>query len=367
MKKLFDYLWKWMAHLSQKPGEKPGVAIVLRGQQGTGKGTFCGVLKELVGRKAYKEVASMGRITGNFNAHLQNALLVNANEALWGGNKSHEGALKALVTDEELAIEPKGVDTYFIKNCMRLIVTSNEAWAVPMGLDDRRFLCLDISDKVKEDTAYFKTIHEQMKNGGYEALMQELMNVNLDGFDVRTKPQTNTGHDMKLLSASPVEQWWYDTLASDGFYASPEGYEAFYSLGPGATNGGGGLIAGDAMVYDENGTRYFNKDWLAEVIQDSRYFKRYWTVLTKDMILRELKKLVVYRTVRPNRNGERKRVIVFPPIEECRRQWDARVKRVDHDWDEESTLRVDPEGEGGPPEIQAGRGLVHPVHPVHPL
>ena len=53
--------------------------------------------------------------------------------------KSAEGRLKGLVTSEYQLIEVKGVDQFKSPNYVRLMMTSNEAWVVPAGKDERRF------------------------------------------------------------------------------------------------------------------------------------------------------------------------------------------------------------------------------------
>ena len=45
-------------------------------------------------------VAQPSELTGNFNAHLQNALLIQVEEGFWAGDKSAEGTPKNLVTSE---------------------------------------------------------------------------------------------------------------------------------------------------------------------------------------------------------------------------------------------------------------------------
>ena len=44
---LFDYLIKFLAHMWQKPEEKPGIMIVLLGGQGSGKGTLFNLLQSI--------------------------------------------------------------------------------------------------------------------------------------------------------------------------------------------------------------------------------------------------------------------------------------------------------------------------------
>jgi hypothetical protein len=46
---------------------------------------------------------------------LQTNCSFTANEAIWGGNKTAEGALKAMITDDPLPLELKNIDTTSIR------------------------------------------------------------------------------------------------------------------------------------------------------------------------------------------------------------------------------------------------------------
>lgn len=210
----FDYLWCWLAHLFQCPDELPGVAIVLRSGQGTGKNTFVDTLAGLVGHAHFIAPTNMHHITGKFSAHLANVLLVFANEAIWGGDKTAEGALKAMITDTHVIMEGKGENAISVPNFKRLIVASNEDWAVPRGMDDRRFLVLDISEKHKEDLDYFTAIRVELANGGLAALMYALLQVDLSDWRPNRIPDLlrEGGWDLKIRSGSSVLQWWYECL-----------------------------------------------------------------------------------------------------------------------------------------------------------
>jgi hypothetical protein len=209
--KNYEYLLNWMAHLIQRPHELPGVAIVLRGQQGTGKGVMVEEFGRLI-EPHYIALTSMEQLVGRFTGHLKDRLLVYANEAMWGGNKSAEGALKAMITDENSSVEQKFKDTVRIQNVKRIIFSSNEDWAAPVAKDDRRFLVLDVSSDHKEDIAYFAAIIGQMRKGGSEALMFELLNRDISGFEVRNLPQTPYSFDLKLLSMDTVDQFIFEYL-----------------------------------------------------------------------------------------------------------------------------------------------------------
>ena len=221
----FAYVWGWMAHLFQRPQELPQTALVLRGAQGIGKNRFAEALGRLVGAH-FLQLNTIQQVVGRFSGHLADALLVFANEAIWGGDKSAEGALKAMITDPYSAIEAKGKDIRSCANYKRLIAASNEDWVVPRGKGDRRFVILDVSDKHKEDRAYFKVLHDELRAGGYRALMHELMSSPLEGWHPANIPEAvkTTGWDLALRSATSIERWWYDVLQRGYLFTEETAY-----------------------------------------------------------------------------------------------------------------------------------------------
>lgn len=208
---LYDYVIKWLAHMVQRPANLPESALVMRGKQGTGKNTFAGVIGRLL-QQHYLEITSMESITGRFNGHLKNVLLLHANEAIWGGNKTSAGKLKSLITDSHQTIEQKGRDIIRVRSFIRLLVSSNETWAVPADVDDRRFVFLDVSDDHKEDAPYFAAIHAEISSGGLGALMSHLQGIDLTSWHPRQRPKQHYGLDVKLASASPTVRWWHQVL-----------------------------------------------------------------------------------------------------------------------------------------------------------
>lgn len=212
---LFSYTRNWLAYVFQHPDEVH-TALVLCGSQGVGKNSFVEPLGVLFGPH-YVALSSLSELLSNFNYHLKNAVLIHANEALWGGNKKEIGALKAMITDKTCLIEGKGKDRIMVRNFKHVIMSSNEDWPVHLDPDDRRFVVLSISEKHKEDHAYFKAIHEELENGGYEALLHDLLNEDLVGFNPRVLPYTSAKFELQLRSTGTVEKFLYDSL-QQGFF-----------------------------------------------------------------------------------------------------------------------------------------------------
>lgn len=208
---LYLYVRRWLAHTVQFTAELPEVALVLRGLQGVGKGWFVRPLLEIFGSHALS-VHSMEHVSGRFNSHLKDVILLFADEAFWGGDRSREGLIKALVTERKRLVEPKNKDAQQVDAFTRLILATNSQWPVAADWDDRRFLFLDVDGSHKEDAGYFGALAAQMANGGTAALLHDLLNEDLAGWHPRQKPQRSSGFDVKLLSSSPAAQWWFECL-----------------------------------------------------------------------------------------------------------------------------------------------------------
>ena len=207
----YDYVLKWMARAIQQPASQGEVAIVLRGGKGTGKGTFASTFGRLFGRH-HMHVANANHLVGQFNAHLQDCVSLFADEAFFAGDKKHESVLKMLVTEDTIPVEKKGVDLETCPNFVHLIMASNDSHVVRASGDERRFLILDMSNRRQQDTSYFHDLREQMDNGGYEALLYFLQDIDLTTFNVREVPQTDALNEQKLLSMSQEEEWWWQKL-----------------------------------------------------------------------------------------------------------------------------------------------------------
>ena len=211
---LFDYIIRWSAHLVQCPQELPETALVFRGAEGIGKNTFVDPLSDIVGREHFLTLTSMGQITGRFSGHMATSLLVFCNESVWGGDKSAQGVLKSMITDNLQPIEFKGRDLVMVKSYRRMIFATNETWAVPRGEGDRRYVVTDVSDKRKGDYAYFKAIRDEMSAGGTEALFDYLLNVDISQWHPRSIPGKLQlcGWELKIQSGGSIVQWWFDML-----------------------------------------------------------------------------------------------------------------------------------------------------------
>lgn len=208
----FDFFYKWLARLYQFPGKPAETAIAMRGVEGIGKGLVARNVGSIVSRH-FVSLSNPKHLIGNFNAALEGAVVVFADEAVVPQDKVGESMLKNLVTEPTVQIERKGKDSYHAKNVVHLLMASNNSWVLPAGLQSRRFFIIDPSPKHVGNLKYFGRMQEQMTmGGGRSAMLDELLRVDLKGWDFQLPPKTPALDEQKRLSMSPIETWWEEKI-----------------------------------------------------------------------------------------------------------------------------------------------------------
>jgi hypothetical protein len=204
-----------MADVVQNPASLPGTAIIIRGAEGSGKGTFVAPFEKILG-SYYSHIIDTSHLMSQFNSHLADTIVCYVDEAYWGGYKSMEGKLKGLVTEPVITIERKGIDAVTYRNHMRVIVASNEEWVIPAGSGSRRWFVVDCMDVRVGDFDYFEAIRDELDDGGVEALMHFLLNRKITN-NIRKAPETKFLKEQRALSVSRDSfiEWWMNQLESE--------------------------------------------------------------------------------------------------------------------------------------------------------
>lgn len=312
---LTRWVMGWMAHLIQRPRERLGTALVFRGKMGTGKTLVGETLGRLI-QAHYFLVDDPRYVVGNFNAHMASCLLLQAEEAVWAGDKVAEGRLKGLITSKFQMIENKGVDPIRLDNYVRLIMTSNEGWVVPAGKDERRYAVFDVSDRCKENHAYFGEMVQQLEAGGYAALLYDLMRFDIASVNLRDIPKTEALLEQKTRSLGHVESWWLGRLHDGRTRRKATGWET--------------RVICDELV----------SDYLEE--SDRVGIKRRADETVFGLELRKLG-AIEKRRGRWGEGGALVNAYLIPPLHEARAAWEALVGQpVEWARDDETVI----EGEG---------------------
>jgi len=213
-RKSFDYIRRWVAWKYQNAGERPEVALNFKGLKGTGKGVFMYSMLKAFGPHGLK-IHNPQHLTGKHNKHLQNRLLVCADEAVWAGDKQAERVLKGMVTERTLTIEPKGVDAFAWPNRLAIIQSTNDKWVVPATWDERRYAVFEVNPVHIQQREYFERLFAEIDGGGAAAMLYDLLRLDLQGWHPRYDiPQTKALIEQKVQSLDGLEQWWLAKLST---------------------------------------------------------------------------------------------------------------------------------------------------------
>jgi Family of unknown function (DUF5906) len=213
-----DYIIRWTAWGIQHPDEVPLVALVLIGRKGRGKGTFARALEIIFGDHSL-QISSQRHIVGNFNAHLENLILMISDEAYWAGYKADAGTLQRMITEPTLAIEAKGYDVRNVKNRIHLLMLAEPGWSVPAGQDERRYAVYEVSEEARGE-AYFKALYREIEGDGPAAMLYDLQEMDLGDWHPRQIHKTTAFRRQQEMSLGHLEEWLL-TLLEDGCLPSP--------------------------------------------------------------------------------------------------------------------------------------------------
>jgi phage/plasmid primase-like uncharacterized protein len=243
------YNFRWMAWAVQNPDQQAEVALVFRGLKGTGKGTLGNALCRTFGPHGL-QIADKKHLIGSFNMHMSQCAFLFADEAYWPGDKDGEGALKRLITEPTLTIEPKGLDLFIVPNNLHVMIAGNEEWITPASSDERRFAVNEVSAVRKGDLAYFNALYAELNIGGLAAMLHDLLAFDLDGWHPRIGvPQTKGLQKQKALSRRGVDRL-VEIIATDGAVPCPHELYSDIAMTSGEGDGKGFYAHAKTLVPD---------------------------------------------------------------------------------------------------------------------
>lgn len=304
---------KWVlgffAHIIQKPEQKPRAALVLRGKKGVGKNVITECVGRLLGNH-FVTCANRRYLSGNFNSHLENKLLLVLDEAYWSGDKQTEGVLKDMITGSKHIIERKGYESYLVDNLLRVVIFGNEEWVVPATGDERRFAVFEVGDRNRQDNAFFGEIMDGMRDfGGDELLFKYLKEFDLSNVDLNMPPGTDALMAQKEHTFGPVDSWWFSCLKEGNILGS--GLDGWPAEVP-------RQVLRDAFITEVDRQKIRGK------VPNSIWFGRAFKKVAPSSA----------KIVEKNEGGLRLRAQVIATLEQARAEWEVFVNGKVN-WDED--------------------------------
>jgi len=277
------YIIRWLAYTLQHPDVVGETVLVLQGDEGTGKGTLARAMLRIFGPHALP-VSQSKHLTGGFSGHLQHCCFLFLDEAFWAGDVQAEGRLKTLITEKTITIEPKYFAPFQVPNLLHILVSSNNDWVVPAGPHARRYAVFKVSEEHMNDFAYFSALHAELDNGGVEAMLYDLLRLDLGGWHPREIYKTAALMEQKAHSLRGLDAW-IESMLQEG--SLPYAF-----------------------------SNYPNRSLTRDLTDQAKQFDRY---TNNSLVPRKLKKLF---KIEPFGSGDA-RGWKFPPLPECRKSWET--------------------------------------------
>ncbi|MDJ1008663.1 MAG: DUF5906 domain-containing protein [Paracoccaceae bacterium] len=174
-----EWLVEWMAFVLQNPGRKVNWAPVLIGREGSGKDTLFHPLTKHLGRYA-REGLTLQMVSSQFNGWLDRCLLAIVQErqgGRWHDKKDAAERLKPLIAGppDRIPFERKGVDVTEIDNVVNIAFFVNEADALHIDRDSRRYFPVESDFLPANPERYFRPLWDYLENGGAEQVAAWLL------------------------------------------------------------------------------------------------------------------------------------------------------------------------------------------------
>lgn len=292
--RLYEWIVSWFAWMVQRPRQRLGVSLVLRGGEGAGK-TLTGKIVGSLFPANYFLIDDPRYLVGQFNAHLGSCLFLQADESFWAGDKQAQGRLQGLITSDFQMIEYKGVDPVRLPNYVSLMISSNEDWVVPVRLRGRRFAVIDVTARKLQDHKYFADLVRLYERPeARAALLHELVHWKIHEMDLRKVPSTEALWTQKMRSMDGFTSWLHEFLVE------------------------GGLSPGAAWP-----------DWVECADMHSHYVRRCERLGIRHPLGRENFGTTLHKMMpgmkRARKSSDRRYAYVLPSLEEARRAFEQEV------------------------------------------
>lgn len=246
-----EHFFDYAAHMLQKPQDKVNHGVVISGQQGIGKDTALLPLRRGVGLWNTAEIGP-DNIEDRFNGYLKSVMLV-VNEVR-PHNEEHRASafynrLKPLLAapPELLPMEMKQAHLIYVRNVLRVFLTTNDQLTLHCPPEDRRlFIMHSCLPQRWHRPDYFEDMFRYFEEGGADAAVHWLLLRDISNFKPGDTPPMTVGKEQVIASSQQVRR---DIIsdAFDAFVGENEPPDVFFPVDLILTEGDG------APTFDDKG------------------------------------------------------------------------------------------------------------------
>jgi hypothetical protein len=226
----FEYLMVWSAYVTNY--QKTGVALQLKGVQGTGKSLFSSLLSAVIHPEASFKADKSSTLTGRFNSFLIAKTLVISEEATFFGDSNQNNVLKDLITSSWLDVERKFQnDREKHKNIANFLFLTNHDRPTRIEAGDRRYVIYETSieyskslnlTKAEELDNFWESVSNAISDKEaleyIQYLFEEIRATHKIGWLSQAKNQQSEEKNSNILQSLDIFDSYLLNLVETGFH-----------------------------------------------------------------------------------------------------------------------------------------------------
>jgi muconolactone delta-isomerase len=218
--KLTDYLFSmlpeehralplnWLAYKAQNPALKIPLALVIVGEEGTGKSFWCKIVRDAFA--PYGTELSSDQLTSPYQGWLERSLMCCINEAKGDDVTFGSDNLKTLISDETRPMNEKYRPVRQVRSYASYILTSNRREVGSYNTDNRRMFVVSTPEKPLPPE-FYASLEAWNNADGPKHVMYYLRHLDLKGWKPPPRaPLTQEKAQAATEALTPVQELAYD-------------------------------------------------------------------------------------------------------------------------------------------------------------
>jgi hypothetical protein len=185
---------QYLAHMFQKPYERPSWHLLLTSDTGTGKGfLFSDILTPLLCRQV-SQVSSYSEVTAKHSTCFDSTMLLMLDDPK-SKSESTMTKIKSKLSETYISVERKYEAAAMQKVFTRVVLASNEKRPLKLDNNERRWFAPNYMKhriSTEETQAFIAKLAEWLDDGGLDAVHHWFMSYSLDDFNHKRIHQTYT-------------------------------------------------------------------------------------------------------------------------------------------------------------------------------
>lgn len=209
------HLLNWFAFNRQFPAEKINWAVLIQGEEGTGKSFLGGIMEDLLGEENISKPRNE-EVHEKYGDWQMNCSLVIIEELMAEGRIGLANKLKPIITENMTRIRSMHKTAFDYPNRFNLMAFTNHQNATIISKGDRRYF-VNFSNAVPKSEEYYNKLWGWRKENG-NAIRHFFDTIDLSKFNPKGKaPMTEAKRELTINSLQNYEQWISEGISSGEF------------------------------------------------------------------------------------------------------------------------------------------------------